>query len=140
MAGTSRAVPSRRRIPWLPDRPDRDQCRVRSRPAAGIVAAVIRAILHLTNDQPLLVDLLEEPTPRDIAIVCTNARSVDGKKPVFIDFTSSTFVFPMSAIRFVEILRLGEDGEGLTPVVSSAPAEPEDLEIDEDFLRRVREA
>lgn len=101
---------------------------------------MIRAILHLTNDQPLTVELLEEPTPSDIAIVCTNPRSKDGKKPVFIDFASSTFVFPMAAIRFVEVLRLGQEGEELSPVASNAPAEPEDLEIDEDFLRRVREA
>jgi hypothetical protein len=101
---------------------------------------VIRAILHLTNDQPLVVDLVEEPTPQDIAIVCTNPRTVDGKKPVFIDYPSSTFVFPMSAIRFVEVLRKGEDGDSLTPMVSEQNAEPEDLEIDEDFLRRVREA
>ncbi|MEO5704742.1 MAG: hypothetical protein ABIZ52_09130 [Candidatus Limnocylindrales bacterium] len=99
-----------------------------------------RAILHLTNDQPLVVDLLEEPSPQDIAIVCTNPRTIDGKKPVFIDFASSTFVFPMSAIRFVEVLRMGEDGQQLTAMVSDAAAEPEDLEIDEDFLRRVREA
>lgn len=92
------------------------------------------------NDQPLAVELLEEPTPRDIAIVCTNPRTIDGKKPVFIDFASSTFVFPMSAIRFVEVLSLGEDGKQLTPMVSDVPAEPEDLEIDEDFLRRVRDA
>lgn len=101
---------------------------------------MIRAILHLTNDQPLVVDLVEEPTPQDIAIVCTNPRTVDGKKPVFIDYPSSTFVFPMSAIRFVEVLRKGEDGDSLTPMVSEQNAEPEDLEIDEDFLRRVREA
>lgn len=101
---------------------------------------MIRAILHLTNDQPLVVDLLEEPTPQDIAIVCTNPRSVDGKKPVFIDFTSSTFVFPMSAIRFVEVLRARERGDELVPAISEQPAEAEDLEIDEDFLRRVREA
>jgi hypothetical protein len=101
---------------------------------------VIRAILHLTNDQPLVVDLLEEPTPRDIAIVCTNPRTVDGKKPVFIDYATSTFVFPMSAIRFVEVLHLGAEGEELSPMVVDQAAEPEDLEIDEDFLRRVREA
>jgi hypothetical protein len=100
---------------------------------------VIRAILHLLNDQPLVVDLLEEPTPRDVAVVCTNPRTVDGKKPVFIDFSNSTFVYPMTSIRFVEVLRTGEDGER-TPAVSEASAEPEDLEIDEDFLRRVREA
>ena len=101
---------------------------------------MIRAILHLTNDQPLVVDLLEEPTPSDIAVVCTNPRSVDGKKPVFIDYSHSTFVFPMSAIRFVEVLRARDEGDDLTPVVSDQPAEAEDLEIDEDFLRRVREA
>ena len=46
----------------------------------------------------------------------------------------------MSAIRFVEVLSLGEDGRELAPMVSETPGEPEDLEIDEDFLRRVREA
>lgn len=101
---------------------------------------MIRAILHLTNDQPLVVDLIEEPTPQDIAIVCTNPRTVDGKKPVFIDYASSTFVFPMSAIRFVEVLRAREEGDELVSVVSEQPAEADDLEIDEDFLRRVREA
>ena len=92
------------------------------------------------NDQPLSVDLLEEPTPRDIAIVCTNVRSIDGKKPVMVDYTSSTFVFPMVAIRFIEILNPGEEGDQISALVPEAPAEPEDLEIDEDFLRRVREA
>jgi len=101
---------------------------------------VIRAILHLMNDQPLAVELLEDPHPSDLAVICTNPRTIDGKKPVFIDYSSSTFVFPMSAIRFVEVLRSGEDGERLMPVVSDEPAEAEDLEIDEDFLRRVREA
>lgn len=101
---------------------------------------MIRAILHLTNDQPLAVDLLEEPTPSDIAVVCTNLRTIDGKKPVFIDFATSTFVFPMSAIRFVEVLHVREEGDSSSPAISDQPAEPEDLEIDEDFLRRVREA
>ena len=101
---------------------------------------MIRAILHLLNDQPLAVDLLEEPTPSDIAIVCTNPRTIDGKKPVFIDYSTSTFAFPMAAIRFIEVLRTGEDGEHMPVVSSEQPAEPEDLEIDEDFLRRVREA
>ena len=136
MAATSRPARSRQRIRGPPEE-GRQPGDAGTR---AIVPAVIRAVLHLTNDQPLVVDLLEEPTPRDIAIVCTNPRTVDGKKPVFIDYATSTFVFPMSAIRFVEVLRLGDDGEQLTPVVSSAPAEFEDLEIDEDFLRRVREA
>ena len=93
------------------------------------------------NDQPLAVDLLDEPKPSDIAVLCTNLRTIDGKKPVFIDFAASTFVFPMAMIRFVEVPQAGAEHErnaGLTPV--SDAAEPEDLDIDEDFLRRVREA
>jgi hypothetical protein len=106
----------------------------------AIVPAVIRAVLHLMNDQPLAVDLLEEPSPGDIAVICTNPRTIDGKKPVFIDYSNSTFVFPMAAIRFVEVLRAREAGDELSPMVTDQPAEAEDLEIDEDFLRRVREA
>ena len=68
-------------------------------------------------------------------------RTVDGKKPVFIDFANSTFVFPMSAVRFVEIPQTGAEAErAAAGPALAAPAEPEDLEIDEDFLRRVREA
>jgi hypothetical protein len=106
----------------------------------AIVPNVIKAILHLHNDQPLSVELLEEPSASDIAIVCTNPRLLDGKKPVFIDFPTSTFVFPMSAIRFVEVLRYANENERAAAVIADQPAEPEDLEIDEDFLRRVREA
>ena len=46
---------------------------------------MIRAILHLLNDQPLAVDLLETPTPGDIAVICTNVRTLDGKRPARVD-------------------------------------------------------
>lgn len=102
---------------------------------------MFRAILHLQSDQPLAVDLLEMPKPSDIAVVCTNVRAVDGKKPVMIDFTSSTFVFPMGMVRFVEIPQAAAEAERVAGLAALAEAaEPEDLDIDEDFLRRVREA
>jgi hypothetical protein len=103
---------------------------------------VIRAILHLLNDQPLSVDLLEEPKPSDLTIVCTNVRTIDGKRPVFIDYTNSTFVFPMAMIRFVELPQTGAEQERAASLVALAAEaeEAEELEIDEDFLRRVREA
>lgn len=93
------------------------------------------------SDQPLAVDLLEAPKPSDIAIVCTNVRSVDGKKPVMIDFSSSTFVIPMSTVRFIEIpMSAAEEAHAAGLAAALVPTEPEELEIDEDFLRRVREA
>lgn len=106
---------------------------------------MIRAILHLLNDQPLTVDLLEEPKPGDIAVICTDVRTLDGKRPVFIDHSASTFVFPMASVRFVEIPQGIEETERLAAAAAAAAAADEDaesadLEIDEDFLRRVREA
>ena len=109
-----------------------------------IVPAVIRAILHLLNDQPLAVELFEDPKPTDGAVICTNLRTIDGKKPVFIDFADSTFVFPMASVRFVEVPTGVEHADRARAAAAAAEAEgaddAEDLEIDEDFLRRGREA
>jgi len=93
------------------------------------------------NDQPLSVELLEEPKASDIAFICTNLRTIDGKKPVFIDFSDSTFIFPMAMVRFVEIpVGAAEHDRNVGLMPATEAAEPEDLDIDEDFLRRVREA
>ena len=108
------------------------------------------AVLHIANEQPLLCDLFELPNPSDVALRCTNLRMMDGKRPVFIDDISSVFIFPYLHIRFVEVPPAAAAATGLpiqVPVAaavtaSQAPAPAEDdgeLEIDEDFLRRIRE-
>ncbi len=91
-----------------------------------------------------MADLVAMPSPADVTLVCTNLRTMNGKRPVFADQIESTFVFPFIHIRFVEIPP-GARGE-LVPLdtddlVAEAPdLEPDpELELDEDFLRRVRE-
>jgi hypothetical protein len=107
---------------------------------------VIRgAIVHLLNEQPVIVDLLEMPATADAGLLCTNIRTLDGKKPIFVDFADSLFFFPYLNVRFLEIPRANAEGssagEAATePVAVAAPADDEDLEIDEDFLRRIRDA
>jgi hypothetical protein len=114
-------------------------------------------ILHLNNEQPMLADLFEPPSPGDVGLRCTNLRQMNGKRPIFIDDVASIFFFPYLHIRFVEIPPAAMSGEASLAVTSddeadrprraraSEPgpgAEPEveaDLEIDEDFLRRIRE-
>jgi hypothetical protein len=112
---------------------------------------VIRnAVLHIANEQPLLCDLFEMPDPGDVALRCTNLRNLDGKRPIFIDDIRSVFVFPYLHIRFVEVPPAAAAETGLpvevpVPVAVGAPSAPEptdddgELEIDEDFLRRIRE-
>ena len=117
------------------------------------------AVLHINNEQPLLADLFEAPSPGDVGLRCTNLRSLNGKRPVFVDDIASIFFFPYLHIRFVEIPpgaisgsdpalalateeaddRAGRDAaEAADGSVDEADAEG-DLEISEDFLRRVRE-
>lgn len=103
------------------------------------------AVLHLMNEQPMIADLFEQPSASDQGLRCTNLRTLDGRRPVFIDDIASVFFFPYLHIRFVEIppASLARPGKAATPEPTMALAttgQPEpDLEIDEDFLRRIRE-
>jgi hypothetical protein len=114
--------------------------------AAALGEPVVRnAVIHLNNEQPVVADLFEFPTARDVAVVCTNMRTQDGKRPVFIDQASSIFVIPLAYVRFIELPRdAGQDGGetgpgGVRSRPAAAPAEAE-IEIDEEFLRRIRDA
>jgi len=110
-------------------------------------------VIHVTNEQPLLVDLPAMPTSSDASLVCTNVRMLDGKKPIFIDHSGSVFVFPYLHLRFIEIpvgaatglpdlpaearrLAGGDDSTTL----DGPPDLESDLELDEAFLRRIRDA
>lgn len=109
------------------------------------------AVIHLQNEQPLLADLFEPPNASDAGLVCTNLRTLDGRRPVFVATSDATFYFPYLHIRFLEIPRAalagpggsGDDAAGKDAVDGrngQGPTEDEgELEIDEDFLRRIRE-
>jgi hypothetical protein len=122
----------------------------RDRPGRDDPFMIRNAILHLNNEQPLVADLFEAPSPGDLGLRCTNLRQLNGKRPVFVENMASIFFFPYLHIRFVEIppgamsggdgsLAVGTDDEAGPGGPPDLPeAEPE-LEIDEDFLRRIRE-
>jgi hypothetical protein len=119
-------------------------------------------VIHIANEQPVMADLINEPAPSDVALICTNMRTMNGKKPVFIDASDSLFVIPLVHVRFVEVHRsamdaLDAEGEkGLMvsggdaersavesgPDAGEPPAPPEPLsdELDPELLRRIREA
>ena len=102
-------------------------------------------VVHLHNEQPLLADLFEMPKALDQGLLCTNLRSLDGKRPIFVDRIESTFFFPYLHIRFIEIVPSADAiaevaAAAAEPAKPASEAEPdEDLELDEDFLRRIRE-
>ena len=98
------------------------------------------AVLHLINEQPLLIDIFEAPSPSDSVLVGTNLRTMSRTRPLFAERGESTFVFPYTHIRFVELPAAAASFAADEPILTIQLAEPEpDLEVDEDFLRRVRE-
>src|SRR4026207_2174337 len=86
------------------------------------------AVLHISNEQPLLADLFELPTPSDVAIRLTNLRSLAGKRPILGDDMKLVFLIPYHRISFVEIPPQAMAGTELAselPVpVAAAPAPP----------------
>jgi hypothetical protein len=99
----------------------------------------------MNNEQPLLADLREMPTPADASLVCTNLRYLSGLKPTFIDAIDSWFLIPLGIVRFIEVPRreVGSDDGPLSLPGAPLLDEPvgfEDLAPDEDLLRRIREA
>ena len=100
-------------------------------------------VVHMQGDQPFIADMEAFPTPTDAALVCTNIRLAGGKKPTFIDHSESTFLIPLLHIRFVEIPPTREvmaEAAQLSAGQLTAQDANEVLDLDEDFLRRVREA
>ena len=122
--------------------------------------------IHLSNEQPLLADLFDLPSASDAGLVCTNVRSLDGKRPIFIDSITGVFFFPYHTIRFLEIpegaVDLARTGSGAAEpgYVPGAGEEPDsrlaivvagpggedldedsdaEIEIDEGFLQRIRD-
>lgn len=105
--------------------------------------ALIRdAVLHLQNEQPLLADLFAVPTTSDACVVCTNVRTLAGKRPLFVDRMDSVFLFPLEHVRFVEVPARSSSGllAALGANEGDEPQEIPDLEIDEDLMRRIRES
>ena len=109
-------------------------------------------VLHINNEQPLRADLFEFPEADAVLLRCTNVRTLNGTRPIFIDDLNSIIFIPLLHLRFIEVLPRSQaeanlslaPGEIPIPVPAPLPAAPEpeeeDLEIDEDFLRKVREA
>ena len=101
-------------------------------------------MIHLLNEQPLVADLFGYPSPGDAVLVCTNVRGVTGKRPVWADNINAVFYFPWLQIRFLEVppdraAPAPSHADPGTAIALREPADEGDLEIDEEFLRRVRD-
>ena len=80
-------------------------------------------ILHLHNELPMKADIESLPTAADAGLLCTNLRTLEGRKPISTEFLDSVFLLPYNIIRFIEIPRAAIHEAGLDEDLPPAPAE-----------------
>jgi hypothetical protein len=80
-------------------------------------------ILHLHNELPMKADIEALPTAADAGLLCTNLRTLEGRKPITTEFLDSVFLIPYNLIRFIEITRDSIHAAGLDQDLPRRPVE-----------------
>lgn len=70
---------------------------------------MITLLLHVSNSEPIKVDVDEMPKPSDIAIVGKNPRERSDKELTIFDEGVTTVIFPWWRINYVQVLPSDED-------------------------------
>jgi len=93
-------------------------------------------ILHLHGEQPMKADIESLPSAEDAGLLCTNLRTLEGRKPMSTEFLDSVFLLPYNIIRFIEIPRaaiheagLDEDLPGPAELPAAASAVPDGAHV-----------
>lgn len=73
----------------------------------------ISVVIHLAGADTMLADMDEMPDPNASYITCTNPRTRDGKRIVYIDQDAEYVLFPWSRITFLETLPGEEQQEDI---------------------------
>lgn len=66
-------------------------------------------LVHIMNDDPVLGEMDNLPTPQDTMIIIKNPRRRDGKDLPYLEPNVSTVMWPMLRINFVEVMPTGEE-------------------------------
>ncbi len=68
-------------------------------------------IIHMLNEDPVMGEIDELPTPSDSLLIVKNPRRKDGKDLTYIDPSVTTVLWPVSRVNFVEIIPIGSEEE-----------------------------
>lgn len=68
-------------------------------------------LIHITNEEPIVGEVEELPSPLDVSIKFQNPRRRDGKDVPFLQGDVTTVIFPWTRISFVEVLPSAAEDE-----------------------------
>lgn len=61
-------------------------------------------VIHISNEDPILADMDELPTPTDTIVVLHNPRRRDGKDVHYLQDDVVSVIWPINQISFIEVL------------------------------------
>ncbi len=70
---------------------------------------MISLLLHVSNSEPIKVDVDEMPSPQDFAIIGKNPRERSDKELTWLDEGVTTVLFPWWRINFIQVLPSPDD-------------------------------
>jgi hypothetical protein len=68
-------------------------------------------VVHLLNEDAVVGEMDEIPSPADTLLVVNNPRRVDGKDLHYLSEDVVTVIWPVSRINFLEVLPTKEEEE-----------------------------
>jgi len=77
------------------------------------------AIIHMVGELPIVADLAVIPRPVDVSLLCSNVRTIDGKRPSYIEHHDWLMVIPLATVRLLEL-----PSSALSAVVAAAGTAP----------------
>ncbi len=68
-------------------------------------------LLHLPNEEPIVGEVDELPSPQDTMIILKNPRRRDGKDVHYIEPEVTVVIFPVARVTLIEVLPSAEEEE-----------------------------
>jgi hypothetical protein len=71
----------------------------------------ITLILHVQNQDPVMGEVEEMPSPTDSLVILKNPRRVDGKDLHYLAETVTTVLWPVDRLNFIEVMSSEEEDQ-----------------------------
>lgn len=71
----------------------------------------ISVLLHISNEEAVVGEIEQLPTPTDTSVTLNNPRRRDDKELTYLAETVVSVIWPMHRINFIEILPSREEEE-----------------------------
>lgn len=70
---------------------------------------MISLLLHISNSEPVKVDVDALPNPSDVCIIGRNPRERSDKEVIWIDEGVTTIIVPWWRINYIQVLPSGQE-------------------------------